>query len=107
MFWGGCGRDPAVVVIVVVIDDDGDNSDGVSSRQSSGAGRRRMLCCLFHRLQPDLSPAVFIIVQSSTLSPLAAVPYCQPLPAIVLSITFAAPIDGWLLRSPPTQQHTN
>jgi hypothetical protein len=31
----------------------------------------------------------------------------QPLPAAVLSITFAAPVDGWLLRSPPAQQHTN
>ena len=25
----------------------------------------------------------------------------QPSPAAVLSITFATPIDGWLLRSPP------
>jgi len=24
-----------------------------------------------------------------------------------LSITFAAPVNGWLLRSPPAQQHTN
>jgi hypothetical protein len=31
----------------------------------------------------------------------------QPLPAAVLSITYAAPVDGWLLRSPPAQQHTN
>ena len=31
----------------------------------------------------------------------------QPSPAAVLSITFAAPADGWLLRSPPAQQHTN
>jgi hypothetical protein len=27
----------------------------------------------------------------------------QPSPAAVLSITFAAPVDGWLLRSPPAQ----
>ena len=31
----------------------------------------------------------------------------QPLPAAVLSITYAAPVDGWLLHSPPAQQHTN
>ena len=79
----------------------------VSSRQSSGAGRRRMLCRLLRRLQPDLSSAAFIIVRLSTLFPPAVVPYCQPSPAAVLSITFATPGDGWLLRSPPTQQHTN
>jgi hypothetical protein len=43
----------------------------------------------------------------------AAVPFCLPSPATVLSlfyrvsIAFAAPVDGWLLHSPPTQQHTN
>jgi hypothetical protein len=43
----------------------------------------------------------------------AAVPFCLPSPAAVLllfyraSIAFAAPIDGWLLHSPPTQQHAN
>jgi len=79
----------------------------VLSRQSSGAGRQRVLCRLLRRLQPDLSSAAFIIVRSSTLSPPAAVPYHQPSPAAVLSITFAAPIDGWLLHSLPTQQHTN
>ena len=42
----------------------------------------------------------------------AAVPFCLPSPATVLSlfyrasIAFAAPVDGWLLHSPPTQQHT-
>jgi hypothetical protein len=38
--------------------------------------------------------------------PPAAVPYRRPSPAAVLSITFAATIDGWLLHSPPTKQHT-
>jgi hypothetical protein len=43
----------------------------------------------------------------------AAVPFCLPSPATVLSlfyrasIAFAAPVDGWLLHSPPTQQHTD
>ena len=43
----------------------------------------------------------------------AAVPFCLPSPATVLSlfygasIAFPAPIDGWLLHSPSTQQHTN
>jgi hypothetical protein len=43
----------------------------------------------------------------------AAVPFCLPSPAAVLSlfyqasIAFAAPIDGWLLHSPPTQQHAD
>ncbi len=43
----------------------------------------------------------------------AAVPFCLPSPAAVLllfyraSIAFAAPIDGWLLHSPPTQQHVD
>ncbi len=31
----------------------------------------------------------------------------QPSPAAVLSITFAAPVDCWLLHSPPAQQHTS
>jgi hypothetical protein len=31
----------------------------------------------------------------------------QPSPAAVLSITFAAPVDGWLLHSPSAQQHTS
>jgi len=66
-----------------------------------------MLCRLLLYLQPDLSSAAFIIVRSSTLSPPAAVPYRQPLPAAVLSITFTAPVDGWLLHSLPTQQHAN
>ena len=39
--------------------------------------------------------------------PPAAIPYRRPsLPAAVLSITFTATIDGWLLHSPPTKQHT-
>jgi hypothetical protein len=29
------------------------------------------------------------------------------LPAAVLSITFAAPVVGWLLHSSPAQQQTN
>ncbi len=66
-----------------------------------------LLCCLLRCLPPNLSSTTFVIVQSSTLSPPAAVPYRRPLPAAVLSITFAAPVDGWLLRSPPTQLHTN
>ena len=43
----------------------------------------------------------------------AAFPFCLPSPATVLSlfyrasIAFAAPVDGWLLHSPPTQQHTD
>ncbi len=43
----------------------------------------------------------------------AAIPFCLPSPATVLSlfyqasIAFAAPIDGWLLHSPPTQQYTD
>jgi hypothetical protein len=43
----------------------------------------------------------------------AAVPFCVPLPAAVLllfyraSIAFAAPVDGWLLHSLPTQQHSD
>ena len=43
----------------------------------------------------------------------ATVPFCLPSPATVLSlfyrasIAFAAPVDGWLLHSPPTQQHTD
>jgi hypothetical protein len=61
----------------------------------------------------DKVSATFVIVSSPTLSPPAAVPYRQPLPAAVLlffsrpSITFAAPVDGWLLCSPPAQQHTD
>ena len=39
--------------------------------------------------------------------PPPAVPYRRPSPAAVLSITFTAPVDGWLLRSLPAQQHTN
>jgi len=42
--------------------------------------------------------------------PLRRRPSCrrhQPSPAAVLSITFVAPVDDWLLRSPPAQQHTN
>jgi hypothetical protein len=72
-----------------------------------------LLCHLLRRLPPKLSSATFVIVRSSTLSPPAAVPYRQPLPAAVLSllsrpsITFAAPVDGWLLRYPPAQQHTD
>ena len=43
----------------------------------------------------------------------AAVPFPRPLPAAFLSllsrksITFATPVDGWLLCSPPAQQHTH
>ena len=43
----------------------------------------------------------------------ATIPFCLPLPTAVLllfyraSIAFAAPVDGWLLHSPPTQQHIN
>jgi hypothetical protein len=66
-----------------------------------------LLCRLLRHLPPDLSSAAFVIVRSSTLSLPAAGPYRQPLPAAVLSITFAAPVDGWLLRSPPAKQHTN
>ena len=39
--------------------------------------------------------------------PPATVPYRQSLPAAVLYITFAAPVDGWLFHSLPTQQHAN
>ena len=60
-----------------------------------------MLCCLLCRLPPDLSSAAFVIVRLSTLLPPAAIPYRRPLPDAVLSITFAAPVDGWLLLSPP------
>jgi hypothetical protein len=49
----------------------------------------------------------FIIVRFSTLSPPAAVPYRRPTPAAVLSTTFTTLINGWLLSSPPAQQHTN
>jgi hypothetical protein len=66
-----------------------------------------LLCRLLRRLPPNLSSTAFVIVRSSTLSPPAAVPYRRPSPAAVLSITFAAPVDGWLLRSPPAQPHTN
>ena len=87
----------------------GNNGDGDKRIIKAGQGGRtkRMLCRLLRRLQPDLSSAAFIIVRSSTLFPPAVVPYCQPSPAAVLSITFATPVDGWLLRSPPTQQQTN
>ena len=53
-----------------------------------------LLCHLLRCLPPNLSSAAFVVVQSSTLLPPAAVPYCQPLPAAVLSIKFAAPVDG-------------
>ena len=69
-----------------------------------------LLCHLCHCLPPDLSSTAFVIVRSSTLLPPAAgrrhrSPTFTSRP--VLSITFAAPVDGWLLRSPPAQQHTN
>jgi len=66
-----------------------------------------LLCCLLHFLLPDVSFAAFVIVRLSTLLPPAAIPYRQTLPVAVLSITFAAPVDGWLLHYSPTQQHTN
>ena len=75
--------------------------------------QRRLLCHLLRCLPPDLLSAAFVIVRLSTLSPSATVPYRRPSPAAVLSllsrpsITFAAPVNGWLLRSPPAQQHTN
>jgi len=47
------------------------------------------------------------LLKPSVDDPLAAGPYCQSLSATVLSITFAAPVDAWLLHSPPAQQHTN
>jgi hypothetical protein len=31
----------------------------------------------------------------------------EPIPSSRRAIAFAAPVDGWLLHSPPTQQHTN
>jgi len=43
----------------------------------------------------------------------AAVSFCLPSPATVLSlfyqasIAFATPVDGWLLHSPPLQQYTD
>jgi hypothetical protein len=67
-----------------------------------------LFCCLLRHLLPYLSSAAFGIVRSSTLLPPAAIPYGRrPSPAAVLSINFMAPINGWLLRSPPAQQHTN
>ena len=81
----------------------------VVAANAAAATLRRwwMLCRLLRCLPPDLSSAAFVIVRSSTLSPPATVPYRQPSPAVVLSITYAALVDGWLLRSPPAQQHTN
>ena len=68
-----------------------------------------LLCCLLRRLWPNLSFAAFVIVRSSTLLPPAAGrrPLLPTFASRVLSITFAAPVDGWLLHSPPAQQHTN
>ena len=61
-----------------------------------------LFCCLLRHLLPYLSSAAFGIVRSSTLLPPAAIPYGRrPSPAAVLSINFMAPINGWLLRSPP------
>ena len=75
----------------------------VAANAAAAALHGWLLCCLLHCLLPDLSSAAFVIVRSSTLLPPATVPYRQPLPAAVLSllsrssITFAAPVDGWLL----------
>ena len=78
----------------------------VSPTQSSAA-----VVCRSIRHLPSL-----VIVQSSTLLPPvgAGALYRQPSsPTAVLSllsrpsIAFATPVDGWLLRYPPVQQHTN
>jgi hypothetical protein len=58
--------------------------------------------CVVRR--PNLSAPA--IVRSLTLSP----PGRRPLLLLLFyraSIAFAAPVDGWLLHSPPTQQHTD
>jgi hypothetical protein len=72
-----------------------------------------LLHCPIRCLLPNLPSADFVIVQLLTLLPLAAIPYCQPLPAAALLllswlfINFAAPVDGGLLHSPLVKQHTN
>ena len=68
-----------------------------------------LLCCLLRFLPPGLSSSLLLLCdrQHFCRRPPPAVPYRRPLPAAVLSITFTAPVDGWLLHSPPAQQHTN
>jgi hypothetical protein len=76
-------------------------------------------CCVVCRPSPATSSAVQICQSplscgvSSTLFPLGRRPLSLTITSRCLllfyraSIAFAASIEGWLLRSPPTQQHTN
>jgi hypothetical protein len=75
-------------------------------------------CCVVCCPLPDASSAIQIcqplsLCNHQRFCHRAAVPFCLPSLAAVLllfyqaSIAFAAPVDGWLLHSPPTQQHTS
>ncbi len=75
-------------------------------------------CCVVCRPLPAASSAVRICQPPPSCNRRrfrhwAAVPFCLPSPAAVLllfyraSIAFAAPVDGWLLHSPLTQQHAD
>jgi hypothetical protein len=75
-------------------------------------------CCVVCRPSPAALSAVQICqpppsCDHQRFRRQAAIPFCLPLPAAVLSlfyqasIAFDAPFDGWLRHSPPTQQHTN
>ena len=88
------------VYIVVYNDNDAEDNGIILSGVS-------VICC--HRRCRCRPPSVV----GCCVAHFAVCPYCQPLPAtalLILSrlyITFDAPIDGWLLLSPPTKQHTN
>jgi hypothetical protein len=75
-------------------------------------------CCVVCRPSPTASSTVQIYQPPPSCDRRhfcfwAAVPFCLPSPATVLllfyraSTAFAAPVDVWLLHSPPTQQHTD
>ena len=76
-------------------------------------------CCVICRPSPAASSAIQICQPppscgaSSTLFPLGRRPLLLTIASRCLLLcyralnAFAAPVEGWLLHSPPTQQHTN
>ena len=99
-FQRGNTRDP--VVIVVDNDNNAEDNNIILSGGSVIWSRRPLRC----RCRP---PSMV----GCSVAHTAVCPYLQPLAATSLlllsrlSITFDAPVDGWLSHSPPTKQHTN
>jgi hypothetical protein len=71
------------------------------------------LLCAWYAQQPTTGTRIVEDKQQGTLLSLVTIPYCQPSPAAVLllfsqpSIIFAASVNGLMLYSLPTKQHTN